>query len=117
MISHPTTGNPIEASDLSNDFYKDFRQLVSSVDALKEQNAILRKRVDHLESDLETSKQTILIQQTQINLQNEKLVQSKSDVENLHRTATTTSTNQLVHLFNRIESEIPNRGCQHSSQY
>ncbi|KAK2947374.1 hypothetical protein BLNAU_17694 [Blattamonas nauphoetae] len=81
IYTHNEPGTPIETSVVSNDFSEDIRQLVSSVDALKEQNEILRKRVDQLESDLETSKQSVLVQQKQNDLQNEKLADSKSEVE------------------------------------
>ncbi|KAK2944970.1 hypothetical protein BLNAU_20146 [Blattamonas nauphoetae] len=85
MLSHPTPGTPIETSVISNDFYDDFRQLVTDVTLLKERNKTLQNRVDQLESDRERSTQKIEQQIQLISKQKDQIRQLSEMISALTR--------------------------------
>ncbi|KAK2956566.1 hypothetical protein BLNAU_8406 [Blattamonas nauphoetae] len=85
MFSHPTPGTPIETSVISNDFYADFRRLVTDVNVVKERNQTLQNHMDQLERERTTSAQKMINQQKQIDLQKDQLTESKMDVERLKK--------------------------------
>ncbi|KAK2953021.1 hypothetical protein BLNAU_12010 [Blattamonas nauphoetae] len=163
MFSHPSPGTPIETSTISNDFYENFRHLVTDVTLLKEQRQTFQMQIDlqkeqlteskseverlkkeieeartsarQLKQEMERSTQKIeqqtqlfSQQKDQIHQQNEMIAELTKRVEiekktneearmnmkqqlqneinsaqNLQRTATTPSTNKLVHLFDHFD--------------
>ncbi|KAK2959919.1 hypothetical protein BLNAU_5116 [Blattamonas nauphoetae] len=73
-------------TDILNDSFDTVQQLVKEVKALKERNQTLLNRLEQVESDCKTFKQTIFVQQDQIRQQNGIITKPKSRIESDKKT-------------------------------
>ncbi|KAK2944964.1 hypothetical protein BLNAU_20140 [Blattamonas nauphoetae] len=110
MFSHPSPGTPIETSVISNDFYEDFRQLVTDMKTMKERNQTLQNRVEQQNQLISQLHEMIAELTTRIsNELRQQLQQTNSSIS-----SNTSSLRTQINAVNtRVDQECLRKGINY----